>query len=68
MHVYIDDLRYDPEEFDESAIYAIAIDGLTGHASEPEAVIESPKEKELPIEKETEKLLPEFSNTVGRKG
>ena len=41
MFVYIDDLRFEPEEIDESAIYAISIDGLTGYASEPAAVIES---------------------------
>jgi len=42
MYVYIDDLRFEPEEdVDESEIFAIAIDGLTGYASEPKAVIES---------------------------
>lgn len=44
MYVYIDDLLPtgdELEEIDESAVYAIAIDGLTGHASEPAAVIDS---------------------------
>lgn len=42
MFVYIDDLRFEPEEeIDESAVFAISIDGLTGYASEPAAVIES---------------------------
>ncbi len=46
MFVYIDDLRFEPEEIDESAIYAISIDGLTGYASEPAAVIDSQRSEE----------------------
>ena len=63
IHVYIDELRYEPEEIDESAIYTIAIDGLTGHASEPEAVIDSPGEEEVYEDAETVETAPESSPT-----